>query len=646
MLKMNTENTLEFDIILKDLAEKALSRQAKDKLLSLAPYLSESQCISKINETTEARKIMESCGTPPLSSMKELDKILNLTEIGSLLTTEQLTDIAGFLSCCRRMKNYLRKAEATDTALAHSGRSFVELDMLYGEIDRSVRNNTIDDSASPALRDIRRKIENITLSVREKLENMLRSKKEYFTDHFITMRKGRQVLSVRKEYKNLISGSVIDISGTGGTCFIEPAAVRKLQEEIDNLRIEEENEVLRILYSLTALVGDSINELKNNMQCMETLDIAFAKAKLSLDMKAAAVPVNTGRKIKIIRGRHPLLKQDACVPLDFEIGGEVRGIVITGPNTGGKTVALKTVGLLSLMAQSGLHIPAAEGSVLCMHNKILCDIGDGQSITENLSTFSSHITNITEILKNATHEGLVLLDELGSGTDPAEGMGIAIAVLEELKQKGCLFVATTHYPEVKDYVKSTPGLINARMTFDSETLMPLYRLEIGEAGESCALYIAKRLGFPEHLLKIAREKAYGERSQPQRSFAAGCVPDGDYNTTSLPSADTVKKQPPKKIPQRSEKFNVGDSVTVYPQKEIGFVYKRTNEKGEIGIQIKGKKQMINHKRLKLLTPASELYPENYDLSIVFDTVENRKARHKMEKRHRPDLVVRYEKEGL
>lgn len=643
---MNTENTLEFDIILKDLAEKALSRQAKDKLLSLAPYLSESQCISKINETTEARKIMESCGTPPLSSMKELDKILNLTEIGSLLTTEQLTDIAGFLSCCRRMKNYLRKAEATDTALAHSGRSFVELDMLYGEIDRSVRNNTIDDSASPALRDIRRKIENITLSVREKLENMLRSKKEYFTDHFITMRKGRQVLSVRKEYKNLISGSVIDISGTGGTCFIEPAAVRKLQEEIDNLRIEEENEVLRILYSLTALVGDSINELKNNMQCMETLDIAFAKAKLSLDMKAAAVPVNTGRKIKIIRGRHPLLKQDACVPLDFEIGGEVRGIVITGPNTGGKTVALKTVGLLSLMAQSGLHIPAAEGSVLCMHNKILCDIGDGQSITENLSTFSSHITNITEILKNTTHEGLVLLDELGSGTDPAEGMGIAIAVLEELKQKGCLFVATTHYPEVKDYVKSTPGLINARMTFDSETLMPLYRLEIGEAGESCALYIAKRLGFPEHLLKIAREKAYGERSQPQRSSAAGCVPDGDYNTTSLSSADTVKKLPPKKIPQRSEKFNVGDSVTVYPQKEIGFVYKRTNEKGEIGIQIKGKKQMINHKRLKLLTPASELYPENYDLSIVFDTVENRKARHKMEKRHRPDLVVRYEKEDL
>jgi dsDNA-specific endonuclease/ATPase MutS2 len=332
--------------------------------------------------------------------------------------------------------------------------------------------------------------------------------------------------------------------------------------------------------------------------------------------------------------------------LDFQIGDGISGVVITGPNTGGKTVALKTIGLLSAMVQSGLHVPVGDGSEFSMHNVILCDIGDGQSITENLSTFSSHITNIIDILQSSDEESLVLLDELGSGTDPAEGMGIAIAILEELRRKKCLFVATTHYPEVKDYAKETEGLVNARMAFDRESLQPLYRLEIGEAGESCALYIAKRLGFPPHMLQRAYSEVYGGRKRERHN-----MDEKDFKA-DIVNAAVIRSEKPKIIPkqdmqikmQTKSKFVMGDSVMVFPQKLIGIVYQSENEKGDVMVQIKGKKQFVSHKRIKLLAPASELYPPDYDFSIIFDTVDNRKARHKMDKGHNPNLVITYENE--
>jgi dsDNA-specific endonuclease/ATPase MutS2 len=278
-----------------------------------------------------------------------------------------------------------------------------------------------------------------------------------------------------------------------------------------------------------------------------------------------------------------------------------------------------------------------------MNNAILCDIGDHQSITENLSTFSAHITNIIEILSCANNESLVLLDELGSGTDPAEGMGIAIAILEELRIKKCLFIATTHYPEVKDYTAKAKHLINAKMAFDRESLKPLYKLEIGEAGESCALYIAKRLGFPKRMLETAYKQAYCKDTSLKSSAIDSSFIDDAKDLASTPSSPKLEKQkPPKQISERALKFNIGDSVVVYPQKKIGIVYQTANEKGEIGVQIQKTKQLVNHKRLQLKTAASELYPPNYDFSIIFDTVENRKARHKMDKGHQQGLVIEYE----
>lgn len=350
-----------------------------------------------------------------------------------------------------------------------------------------------------------------------------------------------------------------------------------------------------------------------------------------------------GREIHIKQGRHPLLPAETCVPLDFDLGGGLCGVVITGPNTGGKTVAEKTVGLLCMMAQCGLHIPAEKTSRVCMRNAYLADIGDGQSISENLSTFSAHITNIKSILETATKESFVILDELGSGTDPAEGMGIAAAVLEELVACGCLFLVTTHYPEIKGFAEKAPGILNARMAFDKENLRPLYRLELGVSGESAALYIAKRLGLSSKILRRAWAHAYQDKAKAPAFLedlndVADNVQKGSKRAPAM-----VCDAPPKEAFDAG--FSLGDSVQVLPQKEIGIVFapKKPNpgpgEEGLVGVQVKDVKKWISHKRPRLHVAASQLYPPGYDFSILFDTVKNRKARHKMEKGHQEGLTV-------
>ncbi|NLC19682.1 MAG: DNA mismatch repair protein MutS [Clostridiales bacterium] len=638
--------TLEFDKIKKILCNNAVSEEAGLKLAHLTPSLSEGEVKARINETSQARKLLDSLGTPPLASMKDIGMLLDLAQKGAMLVPEQLGQIDMFINACKRMKSYLKRAESLSINLAAYGASIDELSILADEIKQAIRNNQVDDNASAELRDIRRQMERINSEIKSKLDSILRSKKECFTEGYVSIRNGHYVLPVKREYKHMVSGSVLDISSSGSTYFIEPAAVARLKDELAILEIAESNEVRRILYELSALVADNAQPIRTNMEAMVALDFAFAKAKLSVDMKAVPANINTDRRIVIKNGRHPLLKQEECVPLNIQIGDGIRGVIITGPNTGGKTVALKTVGLLQLMAQSGLHIPC-ESADLCMNNAVLCDIGDGQSITENLSTFSSHITNIINILNHSNNESLVLLDELGSGTDPAEGMGIAIAILEELRKKECLFIVTTHYPEVKEYAAKTEGLINARMAFDRESLKPLYRLEIGEAGQSCALYIAKRLGMPAHILKKAYEEAYfsshKEASVPDNDFLKD-LPVNDKSRNSNPSSPArIQRQiQPRQINTRSERFNIGDCVMVYPEKKLGIVFSKANEKGEVGVQIQKKKTYINHKRLKLKVPADQLYPENYDFSIIFDSVANRKARKKMNQGHQPGLQIVYE----
>lgn len=371
---------LEYNKILTMLSENAVSENAKHKLLELQPYLSQRDVNAKIKDTTEARKILDHIGSAPLASMKDIPMLLELAEKGAMLVPEQLNQIGLFINACKRMKSFLKRAESLGVDIAGYGGSISELILLSTEVQNTIRNNAIDDGASKELKDVRKKMDQVNSEVKTKLESQLRSKKEWFTDGYISIRNGHFVLPVKREYKNMVSGSVLDISSSGSTYFIEPTVISKLKDELSLLEIAESNEERRILYVLSELVGENGSEIRLNMEAMETLDFIFAKAKLSVDMKAIPAVINVSRRIDIVNGRHPLLKPTECVPLNFTLGAGIRGIVITGPNTGGKTVALKTVGLLQLMAQSGLHVPC-ESADLCMNNAVLCDIGDGQSIS-------------------------------------------------------------------------------------------------------------------------------------------------------------------------------------------------------------------------------------------------------------------------
>jgi dsDNA-specific endonuclease/ATPase MutS2 len=437
---------------------------------------------------------------------------------------------------------------------------------------------------------------------------------------------------VKKDYKFKISGSVIDKSSTGSTLFIEPTGAAKYYEELQLLKISEENEVYRILYTLSAMVLASAPMLDENIKMIEKLDFIFSKGKLSLDMDGTEPVINTERRIKLTDARHPLMDKAIAVPLQFEVGENIRGIVITGPNTGGKTVAIKTVMLNCIMAQCGLHVTCKQADI-CMNSSYLCDIGDGQNLSENLSTFSAHITNVLEVLKEANKDSFVIMDELGSGTDPMEGMGIAIAILEELRNSGAIFLVTTHYPEVKEYATRAADVVNARMTFDKETLCPTYKMVIGEAGESCAFYIADRLGMPRQMLKVAIAAAYGTKAVDSYSFQTK-----ENNIVKKSATKLTKAKTQKTNTKLASKFGIGDSVMIYPDKKIGIVCEPVNEKGVLRVQLQDKKIWINHKRVKLHVAAAELYPEDYDFSIIFDTVENRKKRHDMERKYTDSVI--------
>ncbi len=634
----HTFQILEFHHILEKLEESAHTEAAKERIQSLVPSLNEGEVRKSLRDTTEARRILDRMGLPPAVSMSGLSVIINTVKQGGCLSAEELESTGVMLTGVKRFKDFLIRCKYLELGLPYYEQDLNPLEELAREIYESVRSGRVEDTASKYLKSIRQDVARLEEKLRTKAESILRGNKKYFSDSYVTLRNGRICLPVKKDYRTSVPGSVIGQSATGSTLFIEPAAVTGLNGELELLRIEEENEARRILYMLTAAVEEELEILESDKHLLEKLDFLFAKGSLSAAMAGIEPHVNTERIIRIVNGRHPFMNQETVVPLEFELGKAERGIVITGPNTGGKTVAIKTVGLFCLMAQCGLHVPCKEAD-LCMNSQVLCDIGDGQNITENLSTFSAHITNVMNILKEAGPESLVILDELGSGTDPAEGMGIAIAILEELQTNGCLFLATTHYPEVKVYAKEAEGITNARMAFDKETLRPLYRMEIGEAGESCALSIARRLGMPENMIKRAEMYAYGESENLGDSGTDSLFEKDNRRKKGGTRIEKLKKSPGNKNAMK-EKFSIGDSVFIYPDKKKGIVCKPVNEKGVMQVQMPDGKIWINQKRVKLLVAAAQLYPEDYDFSIIFDTVENRKARHKMEKGYQEGLEIR------
>lgn len=622
------EQVLEFDKIKHWWMEYALTEKTKQWIRETEPILSERALTAALRETTQSRQLLEKCGNPPLSSMDGLPEILLIASKGDCLAPWQLEKIKAFLIAVRRLKDYLQRGKAYDNSLAYYEENLNALEDLRREIDNAIYNDEVADHASAHLKDIRRDIQRSEEKMREKAEQVIRSNKECMSDSFSTFRNGRICVPVKKEYKFRISGSVIDKSATGNTLFVEPTASAKYYEELQQLKVDEDDEVKRILYTLTELADLYAEDMQQNIRTVEKLDFAFSKGKLSLAYDGTAPEIISERRIHLADARHPLLDKATCVPLRFQIGNGIQGIVITGPNTGGKTVALKTVALCCMMAQCGLHVPCKEAEI-CMFGNYLCDIGDGQNLSENLSTFSAHITNVLDILRKVSPESLVIMDELGSGTDPQEGMGIAVAILEELKKSGALFLVTTHYPEVKTFADKEEGIVNARMTFDAENLKPLYQMVIGEAGESCALHIAKRLGMPTHMLRRAIQAAYGPDSD--RLIPEKLLENTNESLSKENASRIVRNKPTKKVNEIP--FQRGDSVMIYPDKKIGIVCQKANEKGVLRVQLQDKKIWINHKRVKLVVATEELYPEDYDFSIIFDTVENRKLRHDMERKY-------------
>lgn len=618
---------LEFDKVKEIWKEMALTNWAKQQIDELEPLMSEGELIVKQKETGEARQILEQAGFPPLVSLNDMELLLDVADRGDLLTGEQLEQIAGALVAVKRLKAYLIRFVGKEMSVPYYEENLEPLSELAEAISTQIRGGQVVDHASKLLKSLRLEIEEMERKMREKADSIMRANKACMSDSFSTLRNGHICIPVKKDCKARIAGGIIDKSATGNTLFVEPEAVATIYEQLEYLKIDEDLEVRRILYELAGMVTEQISAFRQNCRTMEKLDFIFSKGKLSLEWDAVEPEIQRERTMRLVDARHPLMEKGKCVPIQFEMKEGIQGVIITGPNTGGKTVAMKTVALNCIMAQCGLHVCCKEASV-CMNSNYLCDIGDGQNMSENLSTFSAHITNVLDILGRVNEDSFVVMDELGSGTDPTEGMGIAVAVLKELKKSGALFLVTTHYPEIKQFAAKEKGILNARMTFDRETLKPMYQLILGEAGESCAFYIAERLGMPGYMLKEASAAAYGKEEAEKQSF--------DKAKAELAKEYTGRikyKKEQKTLQKEAIRFNRGDSVMVLPDKKIGIVCETADEKGMLRVQMPFGKIYINHKRIKLHVAAEQLYPEDYDFSIIFDTVEDRKLKHQMERKY-------------
>lgn len=503
---------LEYDKVISMLADCALTEGARDLALRLVPVSAEKQVIKKQRVTEDARRLVEAKGYPAFGGVKSISEILGRAKRGALLQPKELLEVADLLRVSRGLADYIKTDKPFETVLDETFALLAVNRSLEERIARTViGEELIADEASPELADIRRKIRSANDRIKESLQKFVNgSYGKLLQENIVTMRNDRYVVPVKIEHKNEIKGLVHDTSASGQTVFIEPVSVVEANNELKILKNKEEREIEKILYELSAHCAANADLLSSNYYLVTELAFAFSCASLAEHMKANAVVHEYEKKFHLKRAIHPLLDQKTAVPITVHIGQNFDTLVITGPNTGGKTVTLKTIGLFALMYQSGLQIPAAPNSTMCVFDEILVDIGDEQSIEQSLSTFSAHMVNIVEILKHTSSRSLVLLDELGAGTDPIEGAALAVSILEEIRKAGALSAATTHYAELKAYAIDTDGVTNASCEFDIETLRPTYKLIVGTPGKSNAFAISERLGLPKVIVENANALISGD----------------------------------------------------------------------------------------------------------------------------------------
>ncbi|MFS0722315.1 endonuclease MutS2 [Paenibacillus sp. 1P07SE] len=623
---------LEYNTVLELLAAEAVSPAGGERARALRPSSDIRRVRALLEETEEACRLVNSGASVPLSAMEGIDAVLTLLGKGVIYAKQEMEQLSAWLQAIRQMKRYMSAKTSLVPRISSYAESMEECAALREALERSIRYGEITDEASPELGRIRRQLRTVEEQIRKRIDQAMHKHRDALQETVVSQRGGRYVLAVKRGARKQVKGTVLDESASGQTLFVEPQEVAAAQAERDAWRAEEAREETRVLAQLSALAEEHKRELEQNADAMAAFDFIFARGKLAALQQGQVVKVTEQPTIRLRAARHPLLGTKA-VPLDVDLEGDMRQLIITGPNTGGKTIALKTIGLTVLMVQSGLLVPADPQSELGIFDTVFADVGDGQSLSQSLSTFSAHISAVADMLGRAGSGSLVLLDELAAGTDPAEGIALSIGILEELLERRTLVVATTHFNEIKTYASVTSGCCNARMAFDPVTLQPLYRLEMGAAGDSHAFAIASRYGLPARVLERAGKRlASGAGS----GSAFSETTDLKDHKQPAPPADDVgagtrisRRDPAPELPLLQK----GDSVWVHPLASTGIVFRGPDERGEVIVQVKGNRHTFNHKRLTLQIPAAELYPEEYDMSIVFDSKATRKLRHQMQRKH-------------
>lgn len=599
--------------IVKSYCVSGLGRQLMERL---TPSSNKDIVQHRLTETTEARTILDTGTTVPFMGISNIEHIIGKLEKGVMLDPVELLNISDFLRGCRKIKQFMADKEFAAPTLTSYAYSMSEHKEIEDEINFSIKNNQVDSAASNELKRVRYQIKTTEEKIKEKLNQFLNNQanRKYIQEFIISQKDDRYTIPIKATYKNQVSGTVVEVSAKGSTVFMEPQAVGKLSAELATLKSDEAVLEYQILATLTGLVYEHLQPIKINIELIAQYDMIFAKAKYSRVINGIEPAINDHGSIVLLNCKHPLLSGNA-VPLQFEIGNGYRSLIITGPNAGGKTIVLKTIGLVTLSVMSGFHIPAEKGTEIAVFDRIFVDIGDNQSLENALSTFSSHMKNLSEILQSSTNNSLLLFDEIGSGTEPNEGAAIAISLLEEFYLKGCITVATTHYGEIKRFSELHDDFMNAAMQFDQETLEPLYKLLIGESGDSNALWISRKMNVPEHVLRRAKE--YMERKEYQLE---------QVNPSKIRKPKEVKRNPENKI-----EYQKGDRVKLLDYNDFGIVYKEQDPYYNVTVFYKDQYIEVNEKRLALEFKAEDLYPNDYNLDSLFIDYKTRKLNHDIER---------------
>lgn len=610
----NTLEKLHYNELKEIVKSYCISSLGKKLIDKLEPSSNIKQVNRMLDETTEGRNLIDASYHMPLGGVFDILPLIYKMEKGAILEPSELTTIDNFLRGCRKVKEFIKDKEGYAPTLCAYGSNITELKYIEEEINLAIRGTIIDSNATKELKKIRRHIDLCEGKIKERLEKFIKNpgNREYIQEFFVSKRNGRYTVPIKASYKNHVDGTIVEVSSKGNSVFVEPSVVSKYTTELVTLKTEESIEEYKILSTLTEMIFNRIQELKVNIDVISEYDMILAKAKYSKEIRGIKPKLNSHGEINITNGRYQLIK--GSVPLNFSIGTDYRTLIITGPNAGGKTVVLKTVGLLTLATQSGFHISADEGSEIAVFDRIFVDIGDNQSVENALSTFSSHVKNIADILKDSNKNTLLLFDEIGSGTEPNEGAALAIAILEEFFHKGCITVVSTHYGEIKNFSENHPHFENAAMEFKKDTLEPLYKLCIGRVGVSNALYISRKMGISDSI--IERTKIY--------------INSKKYNYDILKESK-ISKEKTKEDIDNMYNYEVGDKVLLLDKNESALVYKGIDRFNNVTVLYNKEFIEVNYKRIKLEFKAEELYPEGYDLNQLFISYKERKFERDIER---------------